>query len=173
MVKSAEKKQSDKIVIKKYANRRLYDTDSSVYVTLDDLCKMVKDGVEFTVVDSKTDEDLTRIILTQIIFEQESKGYNLLPEGFLRQIISFYDDSLGSFLPSYLEGMMSNFTGNQEKMREQVKAFEQYSPVKQFEAMGSQNVEMFEKAMKMFSQFNPMMPEPYDAPHEGKEKKDK
>ena len=91
------------ITIKKYANRRLYNTATSSYVTLDHLCTMVKDGKEFTVVDAKSGEDITRSVLTQIIFEEESKGQNLLPIQFLRQLIQFYGDSMQSYVPSYLQ----------------------------------------------------------------------
>jgi polyhydroxyalkanoate synthesis repressor PhaR len=109
---------SEPIVIKKYANRRLYNTDTSSYVTLEDLCVMVKDGAEFIVYDAKSGEDLTRTILSQIIFEQEAKGEHLLPTNFLRSIIGFYDNSLKGFVPHYLETTMKTFAGNQEKMQE-------------------------------------------------------
>jgi len=108
--------QTEPIVIKKYANRRLYNTDTSSYVTLDDLCEMVKVGSEFIVYDAKSGEDLTRQILTQIIFEEESHGEHLLPINFLRSIIGFYDNSLKGFVPHYLESTMQTFSKNQEKM---------------------------------------------------------
>jgi polyhydroxyalkanoate synthesis repressor PhaR len=149
-----EEKKS--IIIKKYANRRLYDTSISKYVTLEDLCQMVKTGVEFRVQDAKTGEDLTRSILTQIIFDQESKGYKVLPENFLKHVISFYDDSLRAVLPSYLESMMENFARNQDQMRDYVGKLDDFSPFKQFEELGKQNVQIFEQMMNMFSQFNPM-----------------
>lgn len=104
--------------IKKYANRRLYNTATSSYVTLDDLCKMVKDGVDFAVYDAKTGEDITRSVLTQIIVEQEGKGDNLLPIGFLRQIIGFYGDNMQhTMLPRYLDHSMQLFSENQERMQ--------------------------------------------------------
>jgi polyhydroxyalkanoate synthesis repressor PhaR len=104
------------VVIKKYANRRLYNTATSSYVTLDHLCQMVKEDVEFVVYDAKSGEDITRQVLTQIIVEEESKGENLLPISFLRQLISFYGHGMGWMLPSYLEQMMQSFTGNQEAL---------------------------------------------------------
>ncbi len=141
------------VVIKKYANRRLYDTAKSSYVTLDDLCQLVKEGTDFEVVDAKTGEDLTRSILTQIIFEQESKGYNLLPINFLRQIIRFYDDSLGTVLPDYLDQMMQQFMDNQDRMRDVMGPAAEFSPFKGFEEIGKQNMEMFEKTMNMWNPF--------------------
>lgn len=149
----ANTKSDSPVVVKKYANRRLYDTATSSYVTLDDLCDMVKRGIEFMVVDAKTEEDLTRSVLTQIIFEQESKGYNLLPVGFLRQVIGFYGDNIGKMLPSYLENTMDNFVKNQEKMRSMMGNFAPFSPFKQMEELGKQNMEFFEQAMNMFSPF--------------------
>lgn len=153
------KKTSDPIVIKKYANRRLYNTDTSSYVTLQDLCTMVKDGAEFVVYDAKSGEDLTRQILTQVIFEQESSGEHLLPTNFLRSIIGFYDNSLKDFVPHYLENAMKTFTGNQEKMREMMGmgAMGSFGQVaQQLEEIGKQNMEMFTKAFSnMFSTFAP------------------
>jgi len=144
------------VVIKKYANRRLYDTQSSIYVTLEDLYEMVKRGEDFIVKDAKTDEDLTRTILTQIIFEQESKGYNLLPVSFLRQIIGFYGDNLGAVLPSYLEKSMDNFLDNQEKIRSYLGSFTEFPGLDNFNKfgnnIGNQNVDIFEQTMNnMFS----------------------
>ena len=110
----------DRVVIKKYANRRLYNTASSSYVTLDHLADMVREGVDFVVYDAKTGEDITRSVLTQIIFEQENKGQNLLPITFLRQVIRFYGDSMQMLLPRYLEVSIDSFTKEQEKYREQM-----------------------------------------------------
>src|SRR5687767_15839686 len=104
-------------VIKKYANRRLYHTGTSTYVTLEDLARMVKDGEDFTVTDAKTGEDITRAVLGQIIFEQESRGQHLLPIAFLRQLIRFYGDQMQTLLPSYLESSLRNFSTNQEALR--------------------------------------------------------
>ncbi len=142
------------VVIKKYANRRLYNTATSSYVTLDHLCQMVKDGVDFVVYDAKTGEDITRSVLTQIIFEEESKGRNLLPIGFLRQLIGFYDDSLRAVLPSYLELSMQTFTRNQGEMRDHMKdTFGEASPLDQMQEWGEQNAALFQQAMSMFTPF--------------------
>ncbi len=144
------------IVIKKYANRRLYNTATSSYVTLDDLAKMVKAGSEFVVHDAKTGEDLTRAVLTQIIVEEEQKGQNLLPINFLRQLISLYGDSMQFMVPRYLEQAMSSFTKNQEQMRKNLQdAFGGLFPFGSLEEMGKQNLALFEKTMKMFSPFPP------------------
>jgi len=142
----------DPIVIKKYANRRLYNTATSSYVTLDHLSKMVKEGTEFVVFDAKTNEDITRSVLTQIIFEEEAKGQNLLPISFLRQLIGFYGDRLQTVVPGYLEMTMRSFTDNQDKMRDVLPENLAENPLfKQFEDMGRQNMAMFSQAMKMFS----------------------
>jgi polyhydroxyalkanoate synthesis repressor PhaR len=141
-------------IIKKYANRRLYNTATSSYVTLDHLCQMVKDGVEFAVYDAKTGEDITRSVLTQIIVEEESKGQNLLPINFLRQLISFYGDSMQWLVPRYLENTMKTFAHNQEQMRKNLQdAFGGLFPFGGLEEMGKQNMSVFEKTMKMFSPF--------------------
>lgn len=142
------------IVIKKYANRRLYNTASSSYVTLDHLCQMVKDGQEFAVYDAKTGENITHQVLTQIIVEEEGKGQNLLPISFLRQLICLYGDSVQSFVPRYLEFTMDTFARNQEQIRAQMeKAFGGMFPFGEMEAMGRQNMAMFERAMRMFAPF--------------------
>lgn len=152
----AGKLGNDVVVIKKYANRRLYNTQTSTYVTLDDLCEMVKEGTEFVVVDAKTTEDLTKQVLTQIIFEQESRGQNLLPISFLRNLIGFYDDNIKEFVPTYLDTSMQTFMKNQEKMREML-SVNQYNPMAPFEEFGKQNLEMFTKAMEaMFNPFGAM-----------------
>lgn len=144
-------------IIKKYANRRLYNTATSSYVTLDHLCQMVKQGKEFVVHDAKTGEDITRSVLTQIIFEEESKGQNMLPVGFLRQLISFYGDSLQSLVPGYLEVSMSSFHRNQEQMRKSLSdAFGEMFPFRGLEEMGRQNMAVFERAMTMFNPFAAM-----------------
>jgi len=140
------------ITIKKYANRRLYNTATSSYVTLDHLCQMVKDDVDFVVYDAKTGEDITRSVLTQIIVEEESKGDNLLPIGFLRQLIGFYGDSVQKFmLPQYLDFMMQSFEKNQSEMQRYMnETFGSVFPFGKMEEMGKQNMAMFEQAMKMF-----------------------
>lgn len=142
----ARAKSNEPIVIKKYANRRLYNTDTSSYVTLDDLCIMVKKGENFIVYDAKSGDDLTRQILTQIIFEQEARGEHLLPINFLRSIIGFYDDSIKEFVPHYLETSMQTFMKNQEKMREYMGMQDVASPFAQFEEIGKQNMEMMTQA---------------------------
>ena len=110
------------VTIKKYANRRLYNTAASSYVTLDNLAQMVKEGVDFVVYDAKTGDDITRSVLTQIIVEEEAKGDSLLPIGFLRQLIGYYGDSLGGVVPRYLELSMESFARNREQMRDQIEA---------------------------------------------------
>ena len=150
-----DKDAPDTITIKKYANRRLYNTASSSYVTLDDLATMVQDGLEFTVHDAKTNEDITRAVLTQIIVEQEAKGNNLLPTGFLRQLISFYGDNLQGVVPQYLDMTMQSFAHNQEKMRSYMEnAFGGIYPFSSFEEVGRKNMAMFEQAINMMSPFN-------------------
>lgn len=142
------------ITIKKYANRRLYNTETSSYVTLDNLSAMVKEGKEFTVHDAKTGEDITRQVLTHIIVEEESKGQNLLPISFLRHLISFYGDSLQAVVPNYLEHSMGSFARNQEQMRDYLDTtFGGLNPFGQIEEISKQNMAMFENAMKMFSPF--------------------
>lgn len=138
------------VVIKKYANRRLYNTQTSSYVTLDHLCEMVKEGTDFEVRDARSGEDITRSVLTQIIVEEEGKGQNLLPLRFLRQLIRMYGDSLQAFVPGYLDLSMESFTKNRDEMRHRMtEAFGGGTQV--FENMTRQNLAMFERAMKMFS----------------------
>ncbi|WP_025978663.1 polyhydroxyalkanoate synthesis repressor PhaR [Brevundimonas naejangsanensis] len=142
------------VVIKKYANRRLYNTATSAYVTLDDLARMVREGVEFTVHDAKTNDDLTRQILTQIIFEEESRGEALLPVQFLRQLIGFYGNSMQGVLPSYLEMSLDSFTRQQEQLRGQfTRAFSAAPGGNLMEEAVRQNMAMFERAMRMFPGF--------------------
>ncbi|MDX3927545.1 MAG: polyhydroxyalkanoate synthesis repressor PhaR [Shinella sp.] len=155
-------KNDGQIVIKKYANRRLYNTGTSTYVTLDDLAAMVKKGEDFTVQDAKSGDDITHSVLTQIIFEQESKtGNTLLPISFLRQLISYYGDQMQMVVPSYLEHSMQAFTQQQAQMREQInKAFGDTPlgknlqiPIQLVEEQVRRNTEMFHQAMQMFSPF--------------------
>jgi polyhydroxyalkanoate synthesis repressor PhaR len=141
------------VVIKKYANRRLYNTATSAYVTLDHLSQMVKEKTDFVVYDAKTGEDITRSVLTQIIVEEESKGQTLLPIPFLRQLISFYGDSLQGVVPQYLEMSMTQFARNQEQMRSYMQNAFGFNPFQQFESMGKQNMAMFENAMRLFNPF--------------------
>ena len=139
------------VVVKKYANRRLYNTATSSYVTLDDLARMIKAGGNFVAHDAKTGEDITRSVLTQIIVEQEQKGQNLLPTSFLRQLISFYGDSMQFLVPGYLEQAMVAFARNQEQMRKNLQATFGMFPFGQFEEMGKQNIALFERALKMLA----------------------
>jgi polyhydroxyalkanoate synthesis repressor PhaR len=157
------------ITIKKYANRRLYNTASSAYVTLADLAKMVKVGEDFVVYDAKTSEDITRSVLTQIIFEQEGKeGQSLLPITFLRQLIRFYGDSVQALLPSYLEFSIDRFTGEQQKFREEASRAFGVSPFAAssfgaIEELTRKNLAAFTKALGMFTPFVGPMTTPVDA----------
>ena len=151
---SGAEQNADRVIIKKYANRRLYNTRSSAYVTLEHLSEMVKDGVDFVVFDAKTGEDITRSVLTQIIFDEESRGQNLLPIQFLRQLIRFYGDSMQAFLPSYLELSLDSFTRQQERLRDQITGAVGVAPGMGFiEDQVRQNLVLFNRAMKMFSPF--------------------
>ncbi len=151
---SAASPEPERVVIKKYANRRLYNTKSSAYVTLENLSEMVKEGVDFVVYDAKTNEDITRSVLTQIIFEEESRGQNLLPIQFLRQLIRLYGGSLQAFVPSYLELSLDSFTRQQGRMREQLAGALGSAPGMGFmEDQVRQNLALFDRAMKMFSPF--------------------
>ncbi len=150
----------DHIVIKKYANRRLYNTEKSSYVTLDDLAQMVREGQDFVVRDAKSGEDITRAVLTQIIFEEEAKGQTMLPANFLRQLIRLYGDTLQGVVPGYLEASMETFSRNQEKLREQLgRAFGSNPAMASLEAMARTNMEIYENAMRMFTPFSQGRPE--------------
>jgi len=150
----AKTAQQDPIIIKKYANRRLYNTATSSYVTLDHLSAMVKEKQNFQVIDAKTGEDITRSVLTQIIVEEENKGQNLLPIQFLRQLIGFYGNSMESFLPSYLEMSLEQFAQNQEKFQQTLTgALGASPPFQKYEEQIRQNMSMFQQAMDMFSPF--------------------
>ncbi len=142
------------ITIKKYANRRLYNTGTSTYVTLEDLATMVKAGEDFVVYDAKTGDDITRSVLAQIIFEQENKeGQNLLPINFLRQLIRFYGDSMQMLVPRYLEASISQLTKEQEKFRQQMAQAFGIGNFGALEDHVRRNMEMFEKAFAMFTPF--------------------
>ena len=142
------------VTIKKYANRRLYNTGTSTYVTLEDLAAMVKAGEDFIVHDAKTGEDITRQVLAQIIFEQENKeGQSLLPIAFLRQLIRFYGDSMQMLVPRYLEQSMQSLTSHQDKFREQMAQAFGSAGFGPMEEQVRRNMEMFEKAFAMFSPF--------------------
>ena len=146
---------SEKVVIQKYANRRLYNKATSTYITLDNLAEMVRDGVDFVVYDAKTNEDITRKVLTQIIFEEENnaEGESLLPVQFLRQLIGFYGNSMQSFLPAYLEMSLDSFTRQQEQFRKQFAGAVPLPGIKPIDEQVRQNMQMFEQAMKMFTPF--------------------
>ena len=147
-------KDGGAVIVKKYANRRLYNTATSTYVTLEDLAAMVREGTEFLVYDAKTNEDLTRQILTQIIFEEESRGEALLPVQFLRQLIGFYGGQMQGVLPSYLEMSLDNFSKQQEQLRGQFsKAFGATPGAGLIDEAVKRNMAMFEQAMKMFPGF--------------------
>lgn len=155
--------KDDPVVIKKYANRRLYNTGTSSYVTLEDLANMVKKGEDFTVQDAKTGEDITHPVLTQIIFELENKdGQNMLPIPFLRQLIAFYGDQMQMIVPSFLEQSMSAFAKEQERFREQMQSaigkspmevMKMAAPMKALEEQTRRNMEMFQQAMRLFAPF--------------------
>lgn len=157
--------KDDTVVIKKYANRRLYNTGTSTYVTLDDLAAMVKKGENFSVQDAKSGEDITHPVLTQIIFELENKqGQNMLPVSFLRQLISFYGDQMQMVVPSFLEQSMIAFAKEQERFREQMndamgkspmEMMQITAPIKAIEEQTKRNIELFQNAMRMFTPFPP------------------
>jgi len=142
-----QKTQADPIIIKKYANRRLYNTDSSSYITLEHLATMTREGRDFKVVDARTGDDITHNVLTQIIMEEENRGQTMLPVSFLRQLISMYGDSMQAMVPQYLEASMEAFRRNQEQFREAMAGAFSGGP---FEAIARRNMEMFEAATKAF-----------------------
>ena len=159
---SKKNAKSKPTVIKKYANRRLYDTGKSSYVTLDDLCEMVQENHDFVVIDAKSGDDITRSILTQIIADQESSDETLLPTNFMRTLISFYGNSARAMLPSYLEQTMNAFEQNQDRFQEQVnKSFDgmrqmegMFPQAKNMEELARKNMEMYQKALSMMPPFN-------------------
>lgn len=144
---ASESKNGGTVIIKKYANRRLYNTSTSSYITLDHLAQMVKENVDFKVMDAKTGVDLTHAILTQIIMDEEAGGEQMLPTNFLRQLISMYGNSMQAFLPSYLEASMDHFRENQAKMR---KAIEESLGANPLAQIAQRNMEMFKAAAAAF-----------------------
>lgn len=161
MVK-ASAQQTEPVMIKKYANRRLYNTATSSYVTLDHLSQMIRKGEDFVVTDAKSGDDITRSVLTQIIVEEESKGEALLPTNFLRQLISLYGGNMQWLVPQYLDYSMESFSRNQETLRDYLQdAMGGIFPFKSLEEMGRQNMAMFERTMRMF---NPATEEAKPAP---------
>src|SRR6201996_9689489 len=157
-------KSDQPTTIKKYANRRLYNTGTSTYVTLEDLASMVKDGEDFLVYDAKSGDDITRSVLAQIIFEQENKaGQNLLPTTFLRQLIRFYGDSMQMVVPKYLEQSIDMLTREQEKFRKQMATTFSGTPFAPLEEQVRRNMEMFERTFAMFKPFAPSTPRPAES----------
>jgi polyhydroxyalkanoate synthesis repressor PhaR len=155
----ASGKSAPKIVIKKYANRRLYNTATSSYVTLEDLSRMVKEGTDFAVFDAKTGEEITRSVLTQIIFEEEGKENNaLLPVNFLRQLIGFYGNQMQGMVPGYLEFSMGNLMKDQDKLRQQMMGAFGGDAFKTMETQAKRNMDLFQESLKMFSPFGATMP---------------
>lgn len=139
----------DPIIVKKYANRRLYNTGTSSYITLEHLAAMTREGRDFKVIDAKTGEDITGSVLTQIIMEEEQRGPTMLPVNFLRQLISMYGDSMQSMVPHYLEESMESFRRNQEQFREAMAGAFKGGP---FEALAKRNMEVFENATRAFTE---------------------
>jgi polyhydroxyalkanoate synthesis repressor PhaR len=154
------------IIIKKYANRRLYNTATSTYVTLDDLAEMVKSGVDFSVKDAKSNEDITHSVLTQIIFEQEAKGENMLPVNFLRQIIRFYGDNMQHVVPSFLNVSADMLAREQDDLRKAMGTSFNQTPFDAMEEQVRQNMDMFKQAVSMFSPFSDPTGDMKDAPRE-------
>lgn len=164
IVSDAQATGNAPVVIKKYANRRLYNTATSAYVTLDNLSEMVRQGQDFVVQDAKTGDDITRSVLTQIIFEQENRGQNLLPVQFLRRLIRFYGDSMQGFLPAYLELSMETFAKSQEQLRDQFhRAWGGQAPRTAFDEQVQSNMQVFQQAMRMWSPFPTAAPSAPDA----------
>ncbi len=147
MAKSKVPNESEPIVIKKYANRRLYNTETSSYITLDLLSQMTREGREFVVVDAKSGEDITHNVLTQIIMEEEQRGKNMLPVNFLRQLIAMYGDSMQSMVPQYLEASMDAFRKNQQQFQEAMKGAFGGGPLAE---IAKRNMQMFEAAANAF-----------------------
>ena len=153
-VPAQETPQQAPVVVKKYANRRLYNTESSSYITLDSLAGLIRVGRDFVVYDAKTGEDITRGVLTQIIVEEESKGRAVLPTAFLRQIIGFYGDSMQQLMPAYLEQALTSFATQQEQMRVAMQqTMGNLFPFPGMQEVSRQNMAMMERAMSLFSPF--------------------
>lgn len=149
MAKSASASGDDTIIVKKYANRRLYNTDSSSYITLDHLAQMIREQKDFKVIDAKSGDDITRSVLTQIIMDEESHGQNMLPVNFLRQLIAMYGNSMSAMVPQYLEASMEAFQRNQAKFRDAMQGALGSGP---FGEIARRNMEMFEAAAGAFQQ---------------------
>lgn len=153
MAKSKKKDQDGPITIKKYANRRLYNTQTSNYITLDFLAEMTRDDIDFIVVDAKTGEDITHNVLTQIIVDEENNGQNMLPVNFLRQLISMYGNSMQSMMPSYLEASMENFRKNQKQFQEAVEGALSKNPLGK---MAVENQKQFQEAVEKAIKSSPL-----------------
>jgi len=171
MAKSKAVNESEPVIIKKYANRRLYNTETSSYITLDLLSQMTREGREFVVVDAKTGEDITHNVLTQIIMEEEQRGKNMLPVNFLRQLIAMYGDSMQSMVPQYLEASMDAFRKNQQQFQEAMKGAFGGGPLAE---IAKRNMQMFEAAASAFGNGVPGMPgaTPSPSPAATEESKD-
>ncbi|KLI63870.1 polyhydroxyalkanoate synthesis repressor PhaR [Aurantiacibacter marinus] len=163
MAETADK-NSDLVIIKKYANRRLYNTRSSSYITLDDLAVMVREDVDFQVLDAKTGNDITHSILTQIIMEEEANGEHMLPVSFLRQLIGMYGNSMQAMMPPYLEAAMVNFETNQSKLQD---AFKSSMGTNALTRMAETNMAMFQAATQAFMPGAAEQPAPAAAPKAG------
>lgn len=159
MVAAAQNGDGDTVIVKKYANRRLYNTQSSSYITLEDLARMTRNGVDFVVLDAKTGNDITHSILTQIIMDEEASGEQMLPVGFLRQLISMYGDSMQAMMPQYLEASMANFRANQAKLQD---AWKTSVGPEAFAKLAETNMAMFKAAASAF------MPKPGSGQGEAK-----
>jgi polyhydroxyalkanoate synthesis repressor PhaR len=148
---AVSEKHPEPIIIKKYANRRLYNTDSSSYITLEHLAAMTRTGRDFKVIDAKSGEDITHSVLTQIIMEEETRGQTMLPVPFLRQLIAMYGDSMQSMVPHYLEASMEAFRKNQAQFRTAVSGAFGAGAFKPFETLAKQNMAMFQAAADMLT----------------------
>lgn len=157
----ARNEKRESVVIKKYANRRLYNTETSTYVTLDDLAEMVRSDRDFVVYDAKSGDELTHSVLTQIIVDQESKGQTLLPVPFLRQLIRFYGDSISRMVPTYLQFSMETLTKEQDRFRDQISTSfgAQTTPFEAYQEHARRNMAIFEQAMSMWVPFPNKLPE--------------
>jgi polyhydroxyalkanoate synthesis repressor PhaR len=162
----SEASSTEPVIVKKYANRRLYNTETSSYITLEHLSAMTREGREFKVLDAKSGDDITHSVLTQIIMEEETRGETMLPASFLRQIISMYGDQMQSVVPLYLEASMEAFRKNQEQFRSAFAGIMGTSAANPFEALVRQNMQMMQAAADMWRNANPLMPQaPTAAPN--------
>ena len=149
-------KKYDKITVKKYANRRLYDTSKSSYITLNDISEMIQDGLDFVVVDAKTGEDLTHTVLAQIVLENESMAPKMFPTEFMRKLIGMYGNNMQQFVPNFLSQAMDTLVANQEKIQEQFSSSmgTMFPGAEKIEDINRRNMEMFQNAMQMFNPFS-------------------